>query len=152
MEKHNEELELLRREVAALKTEKAAFEAQKELLEKLVSMARSAVEEEVLKATLLETLDVSSKLTGAEKGSLFLLDSNGVVIESILTQRDTAQETRNRLIGNVLDKGLAGWVSRHRQVGLIRDTETDDRWLMLPNQPYTVRSALAVPILRGEEL
>lgn len=152
MEKHNEELELLRREVAALKTEKAAFEAQKELLEKLVSMARSAVEEEVLKATLLETLDVSSKLTGAEKGSLFLLDSNGVVIESILTQRDTAQETRNRLIGNVLDKGLAGWVSRHRQVGLIRDTETDDRWLMLPNQPYTVRSALAVPILRGGEL
>lgn len=152
MEKHNEELELLRREVIALKTEKAAFEAQKELLEKLVSMARSAVEEEVLKATLLETLDVSRKLTGAEKGSLFLLDSNGVVIESILTQRDTAQETRNRLIGNVLDKGLAGWVSRHRQVGLIKDTETDDRWLMLPNQPYTVRSALAVPILRGEEL
>lgn len=153
MEEHNyEELELLRRQVAALKTEKAAFEAQKELLEKLVAMARSAVEEEVLKATLLETLDVSSKLTGAEKGSLFLLDSDGVVVESILTQHEAAQETRNRLIGSVLDKGLAGWVSRHRQVGLITDTETDDRWLLLPNQPYTVRSALAVPILRGGEL
>src|SRR6476646_10758569 len=153
MEEHNyEELQLLRQQVAALKTEKAAFEAQKELLEKLVAMARSAVEEEVLKATLLETLDVSSKLTGAEKGSLFLLDSDGVVVESILTQYEAVQETRNRLIGSVLDKGLAGWVSRHRQVGLITDTETDDRWLLLPNQPYTVRSALAVPILRAGEL
>ncbi len=35
-----EELELLRREVAELKVNKAAFEAQKKLLENLVIMAR----------------------------------------------------------------------------------------------------------------
>lgn len=147
-----EELESLRREVAGLKTEKAAFDAQKELLEKLVAMARSPEEEKVLLATLQDTLNVSRKLTGAEKGSLFLVDSNGVVTESILTQIEAAQEVRDRLIGSVLDRGLAGWVFRHRQIGLITDTETDDRWLTLLNQPYTVRSALAVPILKGGEL
>lgn len=147
-----EELELLRCELAELKTEKAAFDAQKELLEKLVAMARSPEEEEVLLATLQDTLDVSRKLTGAEKGSLFLVDSNGVVTESILTQIEAAQEVRDRLIGSVLDRGLAGWVLRHRQIGLITDTETDDRWLTLLNQPYTVRSALAVPILKSGEL
>lgn len=46
----------------------------------------------------------------------------------------------------------AGWVFRHRQIGLITDTETDDRWLTLLNQPYTVRSALGVPILKSGEL
>ena len=91
-------------------------------------------------------------LTGAEKGSLFLLDRNGVVIESILTRADTTPEQRSQLIGNVLDKGLAGWVRRHRRVGLIQDTHTDDRWLDLPDQPYAVRSVLAVPILRDDKL
>jgi sigma-B regulation protein RsbU (phosphoserine phosphatase) len=147
-----QELEMLRQEVAALKTESAASEAQRELLEKVVVMARSPAQEEVLKVTLQETLDVSTKMAGAETGSLFLLDRNGAVTDSILTQRGAAEETRQKLIGNVLDKGLAGWVNRNRQVGLIIDTETDDRWLTLPNQPYTVRSALAVPILRGEDL
>lgn len=146
------ELELLRREVTELKNEKAAFETQRKLHENLLAMARSVEEEEVLKVTLQDTLDVSSKLTNAEKGSLFLLDSNGVVIESILTQVEAAAEMRTRLIGSVLDKGLAGWVQRHCKLGLVTDTETDNRWLTLPDQPYVVRSALTVPILWGDKL
>jgi len=76
----------------------------------------------------------------------------GKIAEAILTRPEVPSKQRDRLIGSVLDKGLAGWVSRHRQMGLIADTETDDRWLTLPDQPYKVRSALAVPILRGTEL
>jgi len=148
----HQELAALRQEIAALKTAKAASDAQHELLGKLVEMARTSANQEVLKATLQDTLDVCSKLTGAETGSLFLLDINGFVTDSLLTQREAAEETRAKLIGNVLDKGLAGWVSRHRQIGLILDTEQDDRWLVLPNQPYVVRSALAIPILRGDIL
>jgi phosphoserine phosphatase RsbU/P len=149
---NDDELFSLRQELARLKTEQSASAAQKLLLEKLVAMARSPAREEVLKETLQETLDICSRLSSAERGSLFLLDPQGVVTESILTQRDTSAEVRARLIGNVLDKGLAGWVNRHHKLGLITDTMTDDRWLQLPNQPYDVRSALAVPILRGEEL
>jgi len=37
-------------------------------------------------------------------------------------------------------------------VGLILDTKDDARWLDLPDQPYKVGSALAVPILRGDKL
>lgn len=143
------ELELLRLEVAELKTAKSAADAQKELLENLVAMARSSAEQELLKATLKNTLDVSTRLTDAERGSLFLYDSKGAVSASILTRRDATAEESTQLIGIVLDRGLAGWVSRHRDVGLIVDTDYDDRWVTLPNQPYVVRSALAVPIIRG---
>ena len=146
------ELESLRRELTKLKSEKAAFQTQSKLLENFVAMARSPAEGEMLKATLQKTLEVCTELTGAEKGSLFLLDSNGLVTDCILPRSHTTPEERSLLIGSVLEKGLAGWVSRHRQVGLITDTVDDDRWLTLPNEPYTVRSALAVPILRGEEL
>jgi sigma-B regulation protein RsbU (phosphoserine phosphatase) len=147
-----QELKTLKKELAQLKSEKAAFQAQSKLLENFVSLARSTGKEEKLISILQQTLEVFVDLTGAEKGSLFLLDRNGVVVESILTRADATPEQRSQLIGRVLDKGLAGWVRRHRQIGLIEDTQTDDRWLDLPNQPYSVRSALAVPILRDEKL
>jgi sigma-B regulation protein RsbU (phosphoserine phosphatase) len=38
----------------------------------------------------------------------------------------------------------------HRKIGLVDDTNMDDRWLTFPDQPYTARSALALPIISGE--
>lgn len=147
-----EELQLLRQQVAELRKEEAAFKAQSQLLEKLVSIARSSNQGEVLKAALQTTLDVATDQTNSERGSLFLLESSGKVADAILSRTEVTREQRKNLIGRVLDKGLAGWVIRHRQLGLIVDTEDDDRWLTLPNQPYIVRSALAVPIISGEDL
>ncbi|MBW2488002.1 MAG: SpoIIE family protein phosphatase [Deltaproteobacteria bacterium] len=147
-----EECKRLQIELARLKSEKAALQAQSRLLENFVSLARSTGTEEKLISILQQTLEVFVGLTGAEKGSLFLLDRNGAVIESILTRADATPEQRSQLIGRVLDKGLAGWVREHRRIGIIEDTQTDGRWLDLPDQPYTVRSALAVPILRDEKL
>jgi sigma-B regulation protein RsbU (phosphoserine phosphatase) len=117
-----------------------------------VTLARSAAKERVLKAILQKTLEISTEFTAAEKGSLFLLDSDGAVTDSMLTRRDATPEQSARIIGTVFNKGLAGWVRQHRKVGLILDTKDDDRWLDLPNQPYMVGSALAVPILRGHNL
>jgi sigma-B regulation protein RsbU (phosphoserine phosphatase) len=34
----------------------------------------------------------------------------------------------------------------------VKDTRTDDRWLTFPDQPYRVRSALALPVISGEVL
>lgn len=132
---------------------KDALAVQDRLLELFVDMARSRSEEQVLKTSLQATLDITTELTGAEKGSLFLLDDHGVVVDSILTRKDTTPGQRESLIGQVLEEGLAGWVSRNREIGLISDTRNDDRWVTLPNQPYSVLSALAVPIIaRDREL
>jgi len=146
------ETQTLEKELNRLKNEKAALQVQSRLLEKFVTLARSAAKERVLTAILQKTLEISTELTAAEKGSLFLLDSDGAVTDSILTRRDATPEQRDRIIGTVFNKGLAGWVRQHRKVGLILDTKDDDRWIDLANQPYTVGSALAVPILRGDNL
>jgi len=146
------ETQTLEKELNRLKNEKAALQVQSRLLEKFVTLARSAAKERVLTAILQKTLEISTELTAAEKGSLFLLDSDGAVTDSILTRRDATPEQSARIIGTVFNKGLAGWVRQHRKVGLILDTKDDDRWIDLANQPYTVGSALAVPILRGDNL
>lgn len=147
-----QELIGLEKELAQLKSEKAAFQAQSKLLENFVSLARSPGKSEKLISILQKTVEVFVELTAAEKGSLFLLDRQGAVTESILTRAEATPEQRSQLIGRVLTDGLIGWVRRHRRVGLIQDTRTDTRWLDLPDQPYAVRSALAVPILRDEKL
>ncbi|MBE9125676.1 MULTISPECIES: GAF domain-containing protein [unclassified Coleofasciculus] len=147
-----QELALLRREVTKLKTAKIAFEAQHHLLRTFITTLQTARGTLMVRAMLQQIVNVAQKLTGAEGTSLFLLDINGIVTESILARGATLRGQKQRLIGQVLDKGLAGWVFRHHQVGLVTDTQDDPRWLTLPNQPYTVRSALGIPILMGKEI
>ena len=130
----------------------AAFQAQSVLFEKFISMARSSDEPEVLKAMLRETIGISIDLTGAELGSLILLNSDGQVVDSILSRGEISPELSSVLVKSVLEEGLAGWVIRHRKIGLVNDTEKDDRWLIFPDQPYITRSALALPIVSNEML
>jgi sigma-B regulation protein RsbU (phosphoserine phosphatase) len=106
----------------------------------------------MLTAILQKTLELTAELTKAETGSLFLLDPDGVVRDCILTRGPRQAKECLDLTGTVLEGGLAGWVMRNRRIGLITDTEQDERWLNLPDQPYTVRSAMAVPIIRDNEL
>ncbi len=139
-------------ELNSLRRAQKAFRAQNKLFENLIEMVRSASRQEMLKTSMQKTLDVARELSGAEKGSLFLLNEQGVVTDSILTRGEVPSEHRLRLIGSVLDRGLAGWVRKHLEIGLIKDTETDSRWLRLPDEPYLIRSALAVPIVRHKWL
>jgi sigma-B regulation protein RsbU (phosphoserine phosphatase) len=128
----------------------AAFQAQSALLEKFISMARSPDEPEVIKTMLCKTIEISIDLTGAQLGSLILLDSKGAVVDSILARGETSPELSSELVQSVLKKGLAGWVMHHGKIGLVNDCKMDDRWLILPDQPYAARSALALPIISGE--
>ena len=142
--------EALKSELAQLKREHAAYQAQFALFEKFISMTRSHDEPEVIKAILHEAIQISIDLTRAELGSLILLDSDGAVVDSILCRGELSPEVREELVRSVLNKGLAGWVFRHGKIGLIEDTETDDRWIVFPDQPYSARSALAIPIISGK--
>ncbi len=130
----------------------AAFQAQSELFERFISMARSPDEPDVIKAMLRKTIEISIALTGADHGSLILLDSDGGVTDSILSRGNISAEPASVLIDSAFKKGLAGWVKRHRKIGLVHDTRKDDRWLTFPDQPYRARSALALPIISGEVL
>lgn len=147
-----EDLALLRQEITELKTTKIAFDVQDELLRTLVSLVKAGTGPLTLRAMLQKALQIATRLTTAEESSLFLLNADGLVAESILARGAIIREYKRSIIGKVVEKGLAGWVIRNRKVGLIGDTLTDDRWLTLPNQPYTVRSVLCVPFLRGKVL
>ncbi len=152
------EVESLRQEITKLETEKAGLKVKSKLFENFAAMAHSCcrrpstAEWKTIKDTLQKTLEFSIELTGAENGNLVLFDSNGVVTDSILSSGDTNRDQSSQLIDNVLDKGLTGWVKDHHQIGLVNDTQDDDRCQPLSYRPQTVRSVLAVPILKCDEL
>ena len=139
----------LKKELARLRKERTALQSQFALFEKFISMTRSHDEPGVVRAILRDTVKTSIELTGAELGSLILLDAEGGIVDSILCRGEISPEFEEKLIKSVLKKGLAGWVLRHGKIGLIKDTATDDRWVDLPDQPYTARSVLALPIISG---
>ncbi|NER06888.1 MAG: GAF domain-containing protein, partial [Okeania sp. SIO3C4] len=146
------EIDSLRQEMTKLQDEMVAFRLAQKVLIEVTTGCRSSPGG-IIRGALQKTLDVCADVScNAEKGSLFLLDpASGKIIDAILTRAEVTPKQRAKLIGKVLDNGLAGWVSRNRQLGLITDTEQDDRWLTLPNQPYIVRSALSVPIINGKK-
>jgi sigma-B regulation protein RsbU (phosphoserine phosphatase) len=148
----------LRRELTQLKIEKAALKVKSKLFENFAAMAHSccraqtAAEWAALKNALYKTLQFSIELTRADTGSLVLLDSSGAVSDTIDNPAGNGQKHHSQMIGRMLDTELSTWVRDHRQVALIKDTFNDDRWVAHSHQTQDVRSALAVPILKGKEL
>lgn len=142
------DIQRLQKEIVSLKREKRIHDAQNELFEMFITLARSASEEQVLKSVMQNALDIAAKMSNAEMGSIFLLNTHGVVTDSILTRNQIRGEKRSSLIGKVLDFGLAGWVRDNLEVARVTDAENDPRWVTFKDQSYVVNSALSVPILR----
>lgn len=169
-----QEIERLKQENTLLKKEKEAFESQHNVLSRLMSMDSSSVEDkpiaihnilaqwsalsqnaddqELLTKSLQRVLNLCVDCVKAEEGSLIIFDENQVVSNSILTRNVQKKHTQKDIVGTVIDKGLAGWVIKNREISLVVDTKTDERWFNFPDQPYTVRSAISIPIFKGNLL
>jgi len=144
------DLAQLQAEVEQLQRLKVAYAVNQDLLKGAVRLAHTTNSRFLMKSTLQHILQVANQLSGAEFGSLFLIDKSGVFLESILARGPVIQEMKQNLIGQVLDRGLAGWVYRNQKLGIVTDTALDDRWVNLTEQPYETRSALAIPLMRSK--
>ena len=140
------------RDITERKQAKEALARQKQLFENLVDIARAIAKTPKLQEVLQDTVDIAVELTGARIGSVFVLDESRNVVTSLLARRNITLRQKELAHTRVMAAGLAGWVTRNKQAALIPDTELDDRWLSLPNQHYVARSALAVPIIRDENV
>ncbi|PZV11201.1 MAG: hypothetical protein DCF20_19905 [Pseudanabaena sp.] len=129
-----------------------AIQLQTNLLKSSIAYVQSVNGGLILKTTLKYTLEILTQYTDAGEGSIFLIDEDRAIVEGILARGPVTRDLKDSVISKVLDDGLAGWTLRHRQIGIIYDSMTDDRWVQLPDQPYITRSALAVPLIYGIEV
>ncbi|NWF69539.1 MAG: GAF domain-containing protein [Chloroflexi bacterium] len=105
-----------------------------------------------LDRVLQRAIRLAAKSVGASKASLFLHDEFDVDWGHIFVTRDMTPDESVRVVRKVLDKGLAGWVLRHRQAAIVHDAETDERWYVFPDDDYKVGSALCVPLMMNQQV
>ena len=100
---------------------------------------------------LHEVIALVSRSVGAQKTSLFLHKDERVAWEHIVTMRTLSPDQSIKVVSQVLDKGFAGWVLRHKKGDIINDTHKDERWIVFPDDPIKTRSAMCVPfVINGE--
>ncbi|MFN8373392.1 MAG: ATP-binding protein [Anaerolineae bacterium] len=105
-----------------------------------------------LDRVLQRVISLAATAVGAAKASLFLHDEYDVDWGHIFVTRDLAPDEFFYVVRSVLDKGLAGWVLRHRQAAIVYDTEIDERWIVFPDDTYHVGSALCVPLVYNQQV
>lgn len=101
---------------------------------------------------LRRVINLTARHLQASNGSIMLFDKDNRVSRRILQQTNLSDDRADRIVGKVLTEGFAGWVLQHRRSDVIPDTTADDRWIVYKGQPYTVRSAMAAPIMRRQRV
>ncbi len=103
--------------------------------------------------TLLRMLmDAAAELTGAEAGSVLLLDkSSGELVFAVATGEESASLSEIRLQPG---EGIAGWVAKTAKPTLVNDVRSDDRHASNVDikSGFTTESLLAVPMLHDGEV
>lgn len=106
--------------------------------------------------TLLERiLYLSMQNVGAINGSIIVLDDNGTPVDSAIIAGDRIHNNTTKSLRETLERGLSGWVVRHRQVALIENTNQDDRWMPRQyeeDEKQLPKSAVSVPVLTHDKL
>lgn len=140
------------RDITDRKRLEATLAAQLNLFEQLLAVARATSAQPNLEDTLRNTLDIAVAMTRSERGSILLVNRQGVVTQQILARGDLPAYASREIVNQVLKEGFAGWLIRYGEVALLEDTAKDGRWITLPDQPYQVGSVLGLPIKYLDEL
>lgn len=109
---------------------------------------------------LERVIELMANAVGASKVSLILRpeyvdDWRQIFVKHLSTDQldeEPDQPQSIHFAQRVLDKGLAGWVFRHKQGTIVYDTRQDERWYVFPDSNSNARSVLCVPFLYNGEV
>src|SRR5512143_918340 len=125
------------------------------LLELLIQINREVAAALDLRTVLQRLVQAAMQHVGGERGSIVVLDDTGKPIDATIVYGSELHEHTARQLRETVDRGLAGWVIRHRKAALVPDTSMDERWLRRPDDALDQsgsKAAICVPLLARERL
>src|SRR5512146_1322935 len=125
------------------------------LLELLIQINREVAAALDLRTVLQRLVLAAMKHVGGERGSIIVLDDTGKPVDATIIYGDELHVDTARQLRDTVDRGLAGWVIRHRKAALVPDTSMDERWLRRPDDALDrsgAKAALCLPLLARERL
>ncbi len=145
---HNKE-ELIVRSRALIRLRKAQLnlQAERNRLRLLHEVNRAVNDTGLdLTQTLNEVMFGTKQVFSATRGNLFLLSTDGSLVNRIVIREDGQIEHIDNVNQQVFHEGLAGWAIENQTSIIVDDTQTDSRWLKLPDDVGDVGSAVATPL------
>ncbi|MCQ3935557.1 MAG: hypothetical protein DPW18_00785 [Chloroflexi bacterium] len=108
-----------------------------------------------LDRTLNRTLSLLNDTIGAEQGTILLVNPEDNLLHyragyGYLSDRSASPNRAGFTLK--IGEGLAGWVVKNREAVLIHDLYQDPRWVRNPAAGQDHRSAIAVPMMVGEDV
>ena len=108
-----------------------------------------------LDRALNRTLSLLNDVTGAEQGTIMLLNPEDSLLHfragyGYLTERTEITNTRGFTLK--VGEGLAGWVVQNREAVLADDLRQDPRWVQSASSGQEHRSSIVAPLLVGEDV
>ncbi len=127
---------------------------EKERLDLLLRLSHRLSESLDVHEVAQRALDDLCAVVGAKQGVALVCEPGDeymhlVVISGYTTESAEALDQR---LGLRIGDGMVGWVAAKRQSALVNDVTVDERWQPVPILDEWVRSAIAVPLLSGDEL
>ncbi len=125
------------------------------LLELLIQINREVAAALDLRTVLERLVRAAMRHVGGERGSIIVLDDTGKPVDATIIYGSSLHEHTARQLKETVDRGLAGWVIRHRKAALVPDTSLDERWLRRPDDAADrsgPKAAICVPLLARERL
>jgi two-component system, NtrC family, sensor histidine kinase KinB len=142
--------------VAVLYSSCMATPDQRSTVELLYHVSREIAAAVDLRSVLTRLLFATLKSVGGERGTIIVLDENGIPVDSAIVYGQQARESNTLQLRETVDRGLAGWVVRNKLAALVPDTRTDERWLRRPDDEAAAqtggKSAICVPLLAHDQL
>lgn len=106
-----------------------------------------------LDLALKRTLALLNDTVGAEQGTVMLLNpEDGLLHYRAGDGYLSNAKYRDREFVLKVGEGLAGWVVKHREAILVDDLDDDDRWVQQESDLERHRSAVAAPLMVGEDV
>lgn len=143
------------RKTGSLESMRTAEDQSRTLLDLFIQINREVVSALDLRTVLQRLVVAAMQHVGGERGSIIVLDDTGKPVDATIVYGTSMHEHTARQLRETVDRGLAGWVIRHRKAALVPDTSLDERWLRRPDDALDrsgSKAAMCVPLLARERL
>jgi len=151
-----EETQTLASELEARVVERTAqLQREQQNTETLLRILTEVSSSLDLDRTLNRTLSLLNDTLGAEQGTILLVNPEDNLLHyragyGYLSDRSASPNRSGFTLK--IGEGLAGWVVKNREAVLINDLHLDPRWVRNPTAGQDHRSAIAVPMMVGEDV
>lgn len=148
-------------------TQKLASELERRVIERTAQLQREQQSTEILLRVLTEasasldldrtlnrTLSLLNEAIGAEQGTILLVNAEDNLLHyragyGYLSDRSNPGRRGFTL---KIGEGLAGWIVKNREAVLVNDLHQDPRWVRSTVAGQDHRSAIATPMMVGEDV